>query len=89
MRCAARPFITLAKRLGFRRLTAHFVGNMDLSCSHTILALGAPAQPGQQAPPAWTSFVPMILLVVVFYFILIRPQQKKQRTQEVLLKAIS
>jgi len=61
---------------------------MDLSCSHTIFALGAPAQPGQQAPPAWTSFVPMILLVVVFYFILIRPQQKKAKQHAELLKAV-
>ena len=61
---------------------------MDLRHAYTVLALGAPAQPGQQPPPAWTSFVPMILLVVVFYFILIRPQQKKARQHAELLKAV-
>ena len=61
---------------------------MDLSLAHAILALGAPAQPGQQPAPAWTSFVPMILLVVVFYFILIRPQQKKAKQHAELLKAV-
>jgi preprotein translocase subunit YajC len=32
--------------------------------------------------------VPLVLLVVVFYFALIRPQQKKQREQAELLKAV-
>jgi preprotein translocase subunit YajC len=53
-----------------------------------MLALGAQAQPGQPAPPAWTNMVPLVLLVVVFYFALIRPQQKKQKQQAELLKAI-
>jgi preprotein translocase subunit YajC len=53
-----------------------------------FLALGAPPQPGQPSPPVWTSFVPMVLLVVVFYFILIRPQQRKQKDHNELLKAI-
>lgn len=48
----------------------------------------APAQPGQPAPPMWTSFVPLILLVVVFYFVLIRPQQKKAKQHAELLKGV-
>jgi preprotein translocase subunit YajC len=32
--------------------------------------------------------VPLVLLVVVFYFALIRPQQKKQKHQAELLKAV-
>jgi preprotein translocase subunit YajC len=32
--------------------------------------------------------VPLVLLVVVFYFALIRPQQKKQKQQAELLKAV-
>ena len=57
--------------------------NLDI-----MLALGAPTQPGQQPPPFWTNLVPLLLLVVVFYFALIRPQQKKQREQAELLKAV-
>jgi len=49
--------------------------------------MGTP-QPGQQAPPAWTSMVPLVLLVVVFYFALIRPQQKKQKDHVNLLKTL-
>jgi len=55
---------------------------------NTILALGAPPQPGQPAPPFWMNLVPMALLVVVFYFALIRPQQKKARQQAELLKTV-
>ena len=62
---------------------------MELNCTHTILALGAqPAKSGQQGPPAWTSFVPLVLLIVVFYFILIRPQQKKAKDHAGLLKTL-
>jgi preprotein translocase subunit YajC len=55
---------------------------------NTILALGQPPQPGQTAPPIYTSLVPLVLLVVVFYVALIRPQQKKQKAHAELLKAV-
>ena len=61
---------------------------MQLFSPYAILALGPPAQPGQQAPPAWVNMVPLALLVVVFYFALIRPQQKKAKDHAVLLKAV-
>jgi preprotein translocase subunit YajC len=32
--------------------------------------------------------VPLILLVVVFYFAIMRPQQKRQKDQAALLKAV-
>ena len=45
-----------------------------------------------QAGPAESSpfgmLVPMLLIFVIFYFLLIRPQQKRQREQETLLKSI-
>jgi len=53
-----------------------------------LMAMGQPAQPGQQAPPFWTSLVPLVLLIVVFYFALIRPQQKKQKDHAQLLKGV-
>jgi len=52
------------------------------------MAMGQPVQPGQQAPPFWTSLVPLVLLIVVFYFALIRPQQKKQKDHAQLLKGV-
>lgn len=40
----------------------------------------------QQSP--LSMFVPMAAIFAIFYFLLIRPQQKKQREQEAMLKAI-
>jgi preprotein translocase subunit YajC len=56
--------------------------------SDSLLAMGAQPQPGQPAPPVWTSLVPLVLLVAVFYFAFIRPQQKKQKEHAALLKNV-
>lgn len=61
---------------------------MDLNSLTEILALAPPPQPGQQAPPIWTSLMPMILLIAVFYFLLIRPQQKKAKEHAKLLQTL-
>ena len=61
---------------------------MNLSGLNPLLALAPQAQPGQPAPPMWTSLVPLILLVVVFYFALIRPQQKKAKDQAAMLQTV-
>src|SRR5215467_8005388 len=61
---------------------------MSLSNISTFLAMGQPVQPGQPTPPMWTSMVIPMLLMVVFYFALIRPQQRKQKQQAELLKAV-
>ena len=53
-----------------------------------ILAMGAPATPGQPAAPFYMQMVPFILMIVVFYFILIRPQQKKAKQHAELLKQV-
>jgi preprotein translocase subunit YajC len=45
----------------------------------------------QAGPPEASPFgmlVPMLLIFVIFYFLLIRPQQKRQRDLEALLKSI-
>ena len=34
------------------------------------------------------SFIPLIAIFLIFYLLLYRPQQKKQREREVMLKAI-
>lgn len=65
---------------------------MNLTSLTAILAMGAPAtQPGQPAqPPApfYMQMVPFVLMIVVFYFILIRPQQKKAKQHQELLKQV-
>lgn len=48
----------------------------------------APTQPGQAPPPLWVNLVPILLIGVVFWFALIRPQQKKAKEHEQLLKSL-
>jgi preprotein translocase subunit YajC len=51
-------------------------------------ALG-PTPGGGGAPGgSFSVFVPLILMFAVFYFLLIRPQQKKQRSQQDMLKSL-
>jgi preprotein translocase subunit YajC len=44
------------------------------------------AQPSEGSP--FSAFVPIILITGIFYFLLIRPQQKKQKNLEKMIKAI-
>lgn len=45
----------------------------------------------QDAPQgdAFSFFLPMIVIFVAFYFLLIRPQQKRQKAHNELVKALS
>lgn len=43
----------------------------------------------QQAVSPLVSFMPLILIFVVFYFLLIRPQQKRQKEHEAILKNLA
>ena len=45
-------------------------------------------QAAEHTTSPFSMFVPMAAIFLVFYFLLIRPQQKKQREQEQMLKAI-
>lgn len=48
-----------------------------------------PSPGGQQSSyPGWTNMLPLVLMVFVFYFIFIRPQQKKARAHDTLMKTI-
>ncbi len=55
----------------------------------TVLALAAPnaQQGGQQANPI-LAFAPIILMFAVFYFLLIRPQQKRQKKHDDMIKNV-
>jgi preprotein translocase subunit YajC len=62
---------------------------MKIEMINLIMAFAPPPTQGQQpTAPAWASFVPLILLMVVFYFLLIRPQQKKAKAHEEMLKKL-
>jgi preprotein translocase subunit YajC len=41
-----------------------------------------------EAPNAFMSFLPLILIFVIFYFLLIRPQQKKMKEHKSMLEAV-
>ena len=58
---------------------------MTVPALNTMLAQAASSG---QAPPPWVNIVPLVLIMVVFYFILIRPQQRKARDHEQLLKTL-
>lgn len=46
------------------------------------------AAPGGQGQSPIGMLVPFLLIFLIFYFLLIRPQQKRQREQEAMLKAV-
>jgi preprotein translocase subunit YajC len=52
-----------------------------------VLLLQAGDEPAQA--PFGSFFVPMAAIFLIFYFLLIRPQQKRQKQQEAMLKAIA
>lgn len=54
----------------------------------SVLPLAIPLQAAPAEPSPFGMLVPMVAIFLIFYFLFIRPQQKKQRAQEELLKAI-
>lgn len=62
---------------------------MMFFAQNATLRLGLLAEAAQpNAAPFWINMFPLVLIFVVFYFALIRPQQKKAKEHEVLLKTI-
>src|SRR5881296_3729457 len=62
---------------------------MTFNLASALLAMGAPPgqQPGSSAPWYVTMF-PIFLMVFVFYFVFIRPQQRKAKEHDTMMKAI-
>jgi preprotein translocase subunit YajC len=57
---------------------------MNLVPAFVLLQAGDPAA----GPPPFVQFLPLAAIFVIFYFLLIRPQQKRQREQENMIKAV-
>jgi preprotein translocase subunit YajC len=53
-----------------------------------LMAMAPAPVEGQEAPPFWVTMMPMVLIFVIFYFMLIRPQQKRAREHEALVKGV-
>jgi preprotein translocase subunit YajC len=56
--------------------------------SMPALAIIAAASDGGSAGSGLASFLPLLLIVAVFYLLLIRPQQRKARQHQELVKSI-
>ena len=52
------------------------------------ILLQAPAGGAAPAPSPFGFLLPMLLIFAIFYFLLIRPQTKRQREHEAVLKAL-
>ncbi len=61
---------------------------MTLSFAQALLALAPQPKDGQSSAPPWVQLAPFVLLIVVFYFAFIRPQQKKAKDHDNLIKSI-
>lgn len=57
----------------------------DVIC---MLAMAGPRDGQESTAPFWVNLMPIILMFVVFYFLLIRPQTKKAREHDQLLKSL-
>jgi preprotein translocase subunit YajC len=71
------------------RFTA-FVVTTGLIHAPAVFALGAkpPADPNAPPPPAWVSFMPMLVMIAVFYFLLIRPQMKQKNDRQKMIDSL-
>lgn len=64
---------------------------MNLLNQGVLLALGQPTAPGTQPDPrgqALYTVLMLVIMVVMFYFVLIRPQSKKAKEHQQLLKTV-
>lgn len=53
-----------------------------------LLAMGGPPGNGQPAAPWYVQMFPIFLLIFAFYFAILRPQQRRQKQHEQLMKSL-
>jgi preprotein translocase subunit YajC len=54
-----------------------------------LLLQDPPADATKPTSSPWGMFVPMLLVVAIFYFVLIRPERKKQKKRDTMLRAMA
>jgi preprotein translocase subunit YajC len=54
-----------------------------------VLAMARPSQNGAGSAPFWVQLVPFALIFVIFYVLLIRPQARRQREHQEMVKGLS
>ncbi len=57
------------------------------STNHWQLLMAPPAGPGQETNPI-LNFLPIVVIGFIFYFLIYRPQKKRQKQREELVKAV-
>jgi preprotein translocase subunit YajC len=50
--------------------------------------MGQGGAAGEGAQGGFSAFIPLILMFVIFYFLLIRPQQKKQKEHQEMIRSL-
>lgn len=76
----------ICRELGSRLIAG---GMMVLASPAILLAMGAPPGGGQAKPGAdWGGLVMLAAIFAIFYFLLIRPQQKRTKEHQELLKSL-
>ncbi|MDD5225432.1 MAG: preprotein translocase subunit YajC [bacterium] len=75
------------QKIGTRLITG---GIIVLGSPAFLLAMGSPAPGGGQAKPGadWGGLVMLAAIFAIFYFLLIRPQQKRTKEHQELLKSL-
>jgi preprotein translocase subunit YajC len=53
-----------------------------------LFAMGPAPGSGQQAAPWYIQFFPIFLLIFAFYFAILRPQQRRQKQHDTLMKSL-
>ena len=59
-----------------------------MNFAHAIVAMGQPPNQSGTSAPWYIQFFPLFLMVFVFYFVFIRPQQRKAKEHDSLMKGI-
>lgn len=54
----------------------------------SAFAQGAPFGLGGDSAGMLTSFMPLILIIVIMYFLILRPQQRKVKVHQEMIKAL-
>ena len=86
--------VSLAKWVALNRVSGSFVTILMTLIEDITWTIAAQTATGtgtgqeSQAGPVWVQFVPFIFLFLIMYVILIRPQQKKAREHDALLKKL-
>jgi len=56
--------------------------------TNALLSVLSAAAAGEQAPPAWLQFLPLVAMVVIFWLLILRPQMRRQKEHQTKIAGI-